>query len=159
MGMEDEEYVKILFRFENEIIEELPVETMWATVVDKEKGLYKIDNIPFYVPAIASDDLVFAEYDEAEMRLTYRHTIESSGNSTIQVFLDDKSIDVNTLRSKFDDFGCISEKVNERFFVMEIPFKINYKEIKDILEELENQNIIFYAEPCLSEKHSKEVYD
>ena len=42
---------------------------MWAAIVDKEKGLYKIDSIPFYA-SIASDDIVFAEYEETENMLT-----------------------------------------------------------------------------------------
>ena len=56
----DNNYVKILFRFYSDVLEEETVETMWATIVDKENGLYKIDNIPFYVPLLASDDIVFA---------------------------------------------------------------------------------------------------
>ena len=76
--------VKILFRFFSNLLDEWTVETMWAETVDSEKGLYKLSNIPFYASA-SCDDIVFAEYDKDEERLTYRKTIEHSGNSTIQV--------------------------------------------------------------------------
>jgi hypothetical protein len=40
-------YVKILFRFYSDVLEEETVETMWAVIMDQEKGLYKLDSIPF----------------------------------------------------------------------------------------------------------------
>jgi hypothetical protein len=81
-----ETLVKILFRFFNEVLDEWTVETLWADIVDSEKGLYKLDNIPFYAP-VASDDIVYAEYDETQKQLTYRETVEHSGNSTVQVVI------------------------------------------------------------------------
>jgi hypothetical protein len=70
------ETVKILFRFHCDVLDEETVETMWATIVDKDKGLYKLDSIPFYAPLVASDDIVFAEFDDQEQML----------NPLVQVF-------------------------------------------------------------------------
>ncbi len=145
--------VKILFRFHSDIFDQEMVETMWATIVSKEKGLYKLDNIPFYAPLVASDDIVFAEFDNQEEMLTYRKTVEYSGNSTIQVVLMDETMDIILIRNSFQELGCVSEKVNDGYFSMEIPEKVNYKPIKQKLEELEQKEIIGYAEPCLSNKH------
>ena len=39
-------------------------------------------------------------------------------------------IDVNNIRELFKDKGCISEKVNNAYFVMEILAGINYQPIK-----------------------------
>ena len=144
---------KIVFRFHSDIFDEEMVETMWATIVDKEKGLFKLDNIPFYAPLVASDDIVFAEFDNREESLTYRKTIEFSGNSTIQVVLLDKTKVINSIRETFKELGCISERVNDSYFSMEIPADVNYKPIKEKLDELELQEIIGYAEPCLSDRH------
>ncbi len=77
--------VKILFRYHSSVLDEWTVETMWADVVDEDKGFYKLDSIPFYGPLVASDDIIFAEYDKDEERLTYRETIENSGNSIVTV--------------------------------------------------------------------------
>jgi hypothetical protein len=152
----DDNYVKILFSFYSDVLEEETVETMWATIVDIDKGFYKLDNIPFYAPLIASDDIVFAEFDDQQQMLTYRKTVEYSGNSTIQVVLMDKSKDINHIRDMFRGLGCVSEKVNKAYFSMEIPAAVDYKKIKQNLDELERQEIICYAEPCLAAGHRQQ---
>lgn len=144
--------VKILFRFFSKVLEEWTVETIWAKTVDVNKGLYKLLNIPFYA-SVACDDIVFAEYDEVEKVLTYRETVEYSGNSTIQVVIVDKTVVTNDIRAIFNSFGCESEKFKEGYFVLEIPSTLDYKPIKEKLFELQEKNIIDYAEPCLSENH------
>lgn len=152
-----QEHEKILFRFHSDIFDKEMVETMWAFVIDKEKGLYKLDNIPFYAPLIASDDLIYAEFDDSEQMLTYRATREYSGNSIIQIVIMDNTTDVNKIRDSFLDKGCQSEKVNEKYFSMEIPVDLNYKPIKTELDKLEINEIIGYAEPCLSDKHKNDL--
>ena len=144
--------VKILFKFFSNVLDEWTVETMWADVVDTQKGLYKLDSIPFYAP-VASDDVVFAEYDDMEQMLTYRRSVEHSGNSTVQVVLMDKKTDINNIRKIFSNLGCISEKLNDGYFSMEIPFDKDYTLVRQKLIELEDKEIIGYAEPCLSDKH------
>ena len=153
MTAQDNNYVKILFRFYSDVLDEETVEIMWATIVDKDKGLYKLDNIPFYAPLLASDDIVFAEFDNQEQMLTYRRTEEYSGNSTIQIVLMDKTKDINQIRDVFKALGCVSEKANEGYFSMQIPSTIDYTYIKKKLDELEIQEIIAYAESCLAVGH------
>ena len=154
MTQPQDDHIKILFRYYSNVLEQETVETMWATIVDKDNGLFKLDNIPFYGPFVASDDIIFAEFDQAEQMLTYRRTVEYSGNSIIQVVLLDKSKDINDIRKIFEDLGCISEKVNDGYFSMEVPADKDYRPIKQRLTELEETAIIGYTEPCLSEKHS-----
>lgn len=144
--------VKILFRFFSTILDQQAVETLWATMIDPEKGLYQLDNIPFYA-SVSCGDIVFAEFDETENKLTYRETIEHSGNSTIQVILNDKSVAINDLRELFSSLGCESEKFNGDYFVMEIPADLDYTPIREKLIELEERKIVTYAEPNLSKNH------
>ena len=153
---QQDDLVKISFRYYSNVLEEDTVETMWATIVDKDKGWYKLDNIPFYGPLVASSDIVFLEYDETEQLLTYRRTVEPSGNSIIQVVRIDKTKDINDVRKIFENLGCLSEKVNDDYFSMEVLWKKNYKPIRQKLTELEESGVISYAEPCLSEKHRVE---
>jgi hypothetical protein len=143
---------KILFRFFSNILDEWTVETMWADIIDENKGLYKLDSIPFYAP-VASDDIVLAEYDETEERLTYRETVEHSGNSTIQVVLLDTTTVINTIRDTFRELGCISEKLNDRYFAIEILADKDYSIIRQRLTEFEDAGTISYAEPCLHQNH------
>jgi hypothetical protein len=149
--------VKILFRYYSSVLDDWTVETMWAEVVDADKGLYKLDSIPFYGPLVASDDIIFAEYDENEERLTYRETIKNSGNSIVTVVIMDKTYDINTIRDIFKDMDCLSERVNDAYFSIEVLADKNYKPIKQKLTELEDKGIIGYAEPCLSENHREQI--
>lgn len=155
MTTQDANHVKILFRFHSDVLDEETVETMWATIVDKDQGLYKLDSIPFYAPLLASDDLVLAEFDDQEQMLTYRKTVEYSGNSTVQIVLMDKSKDINQIRDLFKELGCVSEKANEVYFSMEIPSTVDYKNIKKRLNELEIQETISYAESCIAAGHKQ----
>jgi len=78
---------------------------MWATIVCKEKGLYKLDNIHFYGPLVAFDDIIFAEYNKTEQMLTYRR----------------KGHFFNRLRLSADEYkireqqqaGCVSGKLKK----------------------------------------------
>lgn len=152
MTQQDDNFVKILSRFYSNVLDEWTVETMWAEVVDKGKGLYKIDSIPFYA-SIASDDIVFAEYDDAEKMLTYKETVEYSGNSLIQVVIMDKTVLTNDIRDIFNSLHCQSEKIKEGYFVIEILADKDYQPIKLKLTELQDAGVIDYAEPVLSDKH------
>ena len=130
---------------------------MWAEIIDSEKGLYKLDSIPFYGPLVASNDIIFAEYDADEERLTYKRTIENSGNSIVTVVIMDKITDINYVRDTFMSLGCLSERVNDAFFSMEVLADKNYLPIKQKLTELESKGIIGYAEPCLSNIHREQI--
>jgi hypothetical protein len=145
--------VKILFRFYSDVTDEWMVETMWAELVDEVKGLYRIDNIPFHVPMVASNDIVRAEFDEDEGCITYRETVQRSGNSTVWVALMDKKRDLQELRKMFAELGCQSEGMNDVFFTMEVPASVDYTPVRAELIALEEQGIISYAEPCLSGNH------
>ena len=125
---------------------------MWAKIVDSNKGLYKIDNIPFYA-SIASGDIVFAEYDDKEKMLTYKKTVDYSGNSLLQVVVMDKSFLTNDIRDIFNLMGCKSEKLKEGYFVLEILADKDYTPIKEKLTELRDKGIIDYAAPVLSDNH------
>lgn len=144
-------YVKILFCFHSDILDGEMFETMWATVVDKEKGFYKMDSIPFYAPLIASDDIVFAEFDDQRHLLTYRKTIKHSGNLIVRILLLDKTKDIQSIRDLFSELGCSSEKANDGYCSMEIPASVDYQKIKQKLDELEENGTIEYEEACLAD--------
>ncbi len=128
--MEEANGVKILFRFYSDVLEQQTVETLWAVAVNESMGYYQIDSIPFYIPFIATDDIVCAQYDETEEMLTYRETIEPSGNSTIWVVITDDATDINEVRTIFENLECISESLSERYFTMEVKATINYLQVK-----------------------------
>ena len=150
--MSKTDHVKILFEFHSDVLGAWTVETVWAEIISEDEGLYKIDNIPFYAPTSA-DNIVYAEYDESQERLTYRDTVEYSGNSTIQVVMLMENVPTNEIRDIFNALNCESEKFNEGYFVMNVPATESYLPIREKLLELHSEGIIDFAEPCLANGH------
>jgi hypothetical protein len=159
MNLEENNHKKITFKYYSNILEEEVVETMWCKIIDESKGIYKLDNIPFYGPLIASDDIFYAEFDDNEEGLVFREVIESSGNSVVQVVILKEDFDKEIIRKEVFDLGCESEGMNDNFFVIEIPINVNYNLIKKILDEYENDKFIEFAEPILSIKHQDDIID
>ena len=152
-----ETHKKILFRYYSDLLEDTVVEIMWAEIIDLEKGYFKLDNIPFFGPLIATDDIFFAEYDEKEERLVYRKTIESFGNSILQVVILEKGFDKEIIKEKLKSVNCITESLNETLVAVEVTKDVDYSIVKKLLSEYELQEIIEFAEPCLSEKHRADL--
>lgn len=126
---------------------------MWAKIIDKDKGFFELDSIPFYAPNIASGDIIRAQFDPDEKMLTYQETVQYSGNSTVQVVIMDKSVVTNDIRDVLSNLGCVSEKFSEGYFVLEVPSNVDYNSVKKALDGLAQKGIIDYAEPCLSGIH------
>lgn len=152
--MSNDNFEKILFIHFSNDLQETVAETLWAECIDREKGLYKLCNIPFYDLPCSCDDIIFAEYDNDEQRITFRKVVEPSGNSTILVIVNDESLK-EELREEFRNLDCESEGYASQFS-LNIPFEVNYKPIYDRLMELENQELVYFAEPNISEKHFSE---
>lgn len=152
-----ETHKKILFKYYSTYLEEIVSETMWAEIVDLEKGYFKLDNIPFFGPLIATDDIFRAEYDENEKFLMHKETIESSGNSILQILVLEKEFDKEIIIEQLKAVNCISESLNDTFFAVEVNKNVDYLIVKSLLEEYESNSIIEIAEPCLSEKHRTDL--
>jgi hypothetical protein len=150
--MEDNK-VKILFRFYSDVLEQDMEETMWADVLNANLGHYKLDSIPFYVPYIATDDVVYAEYNDEEEMLLYQETIQASGNSTIWVVITSEKTNAEEIREAFYNMDCLNDAISDLFFAMEVKAETNYLVIKNKLNELKAQGIIDYMEACLSVNH------
>jgi hypothetical protein len=152
-----ETHKKILFKYYSDYLDEVVSETMWAEIIDLEKGLFKLDNIPFFGPLIATDDIFYAEFDETEERFMHRKTIQNSGNSIVQIAILEKGFDKEIIREKLKAINCLSEELNETFFAAEIAKDVDYTLVRSLLNEYESQEIIEFAEPCLSEKHRADL--
>ncbi|MBS7253896.1 DUF4265 domain-containing protein [Flavobacterium branchiicola] len=152
-----ETHKKILFKYYSNYLEDNVSETMWAEIIDLDKGLFKLDNIPFFGPLIATDDLFYAEFDEAEERFVYKETIENSGNSIIQILILEKGFDIEIIREKLKAISCLSEGLNGNFIAVEVNRDLDYSIVRSVLNDYEAEEIIEYAEPCLSDKHRTDL--
>ncbi|MFD1605100.1 DUF4265 domain-containing protein [Flavobacterium artemisiae] len=155
--MEQETHKKILFKYFSDYLDEVVSETMWAEIIDLEKGLFKLDNIPFFGPLIATDDIFYAEYDETEGKFMHKKTIQNSGNSIVQIAVLEKDFDKEIIREQLKAINCVSEGLNETFFAAEIAKDVDYSLVRNLLSEYESKEIIEFAEPCLSEKHRTDL--
>ena len=155
--MAEDTHKKIVFQYYSTYLEEIVSETMWAEIVDLEKGYFKLDNIPFFGPLIATDDIFRAEYDENEKFLMHKETIESSGNSILQILVLEKEFDKEIIVEKLKTVNCISESLTDTFFAVEVTKNVDYLIVKSLLDEYESNSIIEFAEPCLSEKHRTDL--
>jgi hypothetical protein len=152
-----ETHAKIVFRYHSDILDEEVVETMWSEIIDSEKGIYKLDNIPFYGPLIATGDVFYAKYDDKESAVVYKETIAISGNSIIQVVILKANYNKEIVREKLRLINCPSEGFNEKYFVVEVKKEVDYAIVKQLLNEYYELEILDFAEPCLSKKHSEDL--
>jgi hypothetical protein len=157
MEINPEEYTEILFRYKSEILEKEVEEILWAKNADTEKGLYQLHSIPFYGPKIATGDIFHATIDLIEKCLSYRNTVEESGNSIIQVLINETDLTQEEIINSFEELLCKVEIVDENFFSMQVPATKNYAVINKVLENYVQKQILGYAEPCLSKKHRKDL--
>ncbi len=148
---------KIIFKYYSDYLQDTITETMWAEIIDLEKGHFKLDNIPFFGPLIATGDLFYAEKEADDNRFVYKKTIQNSGNSIVQVIILEKDFDTEVIREKLQVVQCVSEVLNEIFFAVEITKEVDYSIVKTILTEFETLSILQFAEPCLSEKHRTDL--
>ena len=151
--MPEDKSVEIFFRFFSDILEEETTEALLAEVENGEYGYYKISSLPFYTPKIASGDIVWAEYNDAEGMLTYRKTIQHSGNSIIHAIIMDDMYNIDDTCNIFMQMECRTAQLNFRYFAVEIPAGVDYFPIKRRLDELAKEGVLDYAESGLSEKH------
>ena len=117
MNLEENNHKKITFKYYSNILEEKTVETMWCEIIDESKGIYKLDNIPFYGPLIASDDIFYAEFDDNEEGLVFREVIESSGNSVVQVVILKEDFD-KLLKFGFNPKYLTQKNIDEKFDIV-----------------------------------------
>ena len=152
------EMVKVVFRFFSDLFDKEMIETMWCMPLDAELGLYQLDNIPFYAPLMAADDVIFAEKDDSEGgMLAFKKVMEASGNSTIHIVRMDESNSLELVLKPILDLGCNFEGINENYLALDVPSDINYGPVRNILDQLDQDDVIGFAESCLSEIHQKQI--
>jgi hypothetical protein len=120
-------------------------ESLWAKPIGN--GKFKIDNIPFYVMGISSDDEV--EVDEVGGDLFFRNLRQASGNSTFRLLLSDPKAST-AVREQLAKLGCISE--HNQFVglvAVEIPASIPIQRFLDYIVDGQQQGIFDIEEGAL----------
>lgn len=125
------------------------IEGLWCTKIGDN---YVIDNIPFIAKRVSLGDTIKAEYDSEENAYYFDDFIEVSGNTTVRVYPLNNS-EIDQIKKVLVDLGCECEIFLERKIIaVNVPSKITYKPIKDVLDEGENKGKWKYEESCLAHK-------
>src|SRR5437763_1836974 len=105
--MDDKNYQKVRFELQQDEGGYPPDrwERLWAYEV--EPGLYSVDNIPFFVKGVSSDDLISTELRDGELQ--FKNVVRPSKNSVFRVYVSDVS-EVQSAREDFRGLGCESEQ-------------------------------------------------
>jgi Domain of unknown function (DUF4265) len=142
----DMEHIKIFFEHNNSIDGAFGIESAWALPVGLNK--FKLDNILFYAKEYALGDVVLVENRNDDNYVI--GLIKESGHSTVRILFNEKEI-VELTRSSLKNLGCDSELSELSYLVaVDVPPNINYKNIKNFLENGERQNKWIYEEACIA---------
>ncbi|HEX8436434.1 DUF4265 domain-containing protein [Archangium sp.] len=143
------EHVKILFDLEQDEDGHPPAsaETLWAVQVGE--GLFKIDNIPFFVLGIAVEDVVSAVPEEGVFR--FKEVVHPSSHGTLRVVVNDPA-DVPAVHALFQQMGCSTEQSHlPRLIAIDVPPSVSWNELKRVLDSGREQERWGYEEACLAE--------
>ena len=126
-------------------------ENLWVEPIGE---YFKIDNIPFFAPNLAVNDIISIEDDNGI--LYFDSLIKPSGHSTLQVIFYNEEDAVSVIK-EIERLDCKWEGMkNQPYFAIDVPSNIDYGVIKNVLDEKCRKNILDYKESCLSENHRPE---
>ncbi|WP_353160874.1 DUF4265 domain-containing protein [Myroides odoratus] len=152
-----EQYEQIAIQYHSEVLEKETEEILWGIVIDASKNLFQVDNIPFYGPELSCEDIIYATYNEQEKHYKLEHIETPSGNSTLQVMVLKEKYNREDLYNEILYAQTEIELVDDYYFVINVPVKTDYKNVYAILAALEEEQVISFAEPNLSPKHSADI--
>ena len=117
-------------------------ESLWAS--DEGEGLYRVDNIPFYVYGISSGDLISAKDDDGE--LIFTKLVQPSSNTVFRLYVSDAAA-MQTIRDRFQALGCESELSNlPKLVAVEVPGNVSFAPVAAFLEQGEESGQWKYDE-------------
>ena len=123
------------------------MESAWA---ERQGEYYKICNILFYASGYSWGDIVSVENRNDELYVT--DLIEESGHSTVRIIFFNKKI-ILTVSEQLLNMGCSYEGSNIPSLIsVDIPPEVDYKKIKNFLDEGEKNEAWSYQEACLAHK-------
>jgi Domain of unknown function (DUF4265) len=142
-----DKHVKVFFKLEQDGDGYPPAdcESLWA--VDLGDNTYQIDNIPFYVVGLSSNDIVTAQISSGQ--LEFSKILVQSDHSTLRVVVFEKSL-TDTLREQFKKIGCDTEAHGAaNLLAVDIPSTVNYKKVSEILSMYVDIGKIDFEESAL----------
>ncbi|MBG9376087.1 DUF4265 domain-containing protein [Panacibacter sp. DH6] len=130
---------------------EFEKESLWCI---KRGDNYIIDNIPFIAKRISLGDTIKAEYDLEEGVYYFDDFVSVSGNSTVRLYFFKDVILIEDVRKYLNSLGCEGEIfLARKILAINVPSNIDYRVIKQYLDEGELQGKWQYEESCLAHEY------
>jgi hypothetical protein len=118
-------------------------EKYYAIVINKEKGIFQLENVPFYNRHVAYKDIIYAEFDQSEGCFKYIETIEKSGNIAIAIKTLNPSFNLNVFCRENDLDNRIEEISFDKYSISTSLKDIDkYIHLNFILDQLEKSKTI-----------------
>lgn len=151
--MTEDEYVKIVFKLQQrDGYPPVEREGLWA--IPQPEG-YRIDNVPFYARLISCGDVVSASRINGD--LVFDCVKVLGGHSTIRVISYSSEL-VSEMRSALEELGCSTELSHiETFFSVDVPPKVNYWSVVDLLDEYVERGVLDYEEASIQHNERNDV--
>lgn len=110
---------KVVFRLAQDEFGYPPTDAEIVWTHKLPNGNYRVDNIPFYIRGISSEDEIAA--DKKDGVVFFRELINPSGNSTFRLLLSDPAKS-DQIRGDLGRLGCLVEfHKNVALLAVEIP--------------------------------------
>lgn len=138
---------KVLFRLQKDSDDYPPDdwESLWA--LETERGLYSIDNIPFFVRGISFGDIVSVRKKEEE--LFFKEVVKFSDHSVLRAIVFDETR-IEGLRNKMVKMGCEFEGSHiEGLTAFDVPPNVNFDKVVSFLQKGEDKGYWEYEEASI----------
>lgn len=127
------------------------VESLWAE--DLGDGTVRLDNMPWFVRGVASDDIIRVEVDEEGVRWAGQ-TVRASGNCTIRLIVlkDGGSAAARqSVLQTFHSLGATGEGIERyRMVALDVPPEADLLRIRKLLEHGEVKEWWHWEEGCVT---------
>ncbi|WP_037599663.1 DUF4265 domain-containing protein [Streptacidiphilus rugosus] len=146
-------HVKVHFRLEvdEDGCPPASVESLWA--VDLGDGTVRLDDTPWFVRGVASDDIIRVEVDEDGVRWT-GETVLASENCTIRLIVrKDGGSEAarQTVLETFHRLGTTGEGIEQfRMVALDVPPTANLPKIRRLLDHGETKGWWHWEEGCVT---------
>ncbi|WP_399936613.1 DUF4265 domain-containing protein [Streptomyces sp. BBFR25] len=149
-----DDHVKVHFRMD--VDEEgwppASVESLWA--IDLGDGTVRLDNTPWFVRGVASDDIIRVELDEGGVRWA-AETVQASQNCTIRLIVLKDGGSAAARQSVLDVFhrlGATGEGIEQfRMVALDVPPDADLRQLRRLLEHGAAKGWWHWEEGCVTE--------
>jgi hypothetical protein len=124
---------------------------MWAW--EHADGTFEIANVPFFAEDVSFRDIVSADFEDDE--LVFRSVLKPAGHSTVRVLIRDPNADGFALLEPISQLGCmVRESHIPGLFGVDVPPDVDYRVVKQILEDINREGVWGYEEGAVAEPHT-----